>query len=164
MKNTISFLCVAVLFSATLTAQVQKDVQKKTTVKKVRVTDDENVTTKVVEDVDAEIDVIEVEGNDMQDQAKKVKKLDADRTQVVQSTTDENAANKMVVKQKKQAQQMDLEKSKEMMAQRAREEKMAMEQKKKEMMAELEKRRKELESRPKGMAKLKKDPDGDGIH
>ncbi|RDK85378.1 hypothetical protein [Marinirhabdus gelatinilytica] len=163
MKNTISFLCVAVLFSATLTAQVQKDVQKKTTVKKVRVTDDENVTTKVVEDVDAEIDVIEVEGNDMQDQAKKVKKLDADRTQVVQSTTDENAANKMVVKQKKQAQQMDLEKSKEMMAQRAREEKMAMEQKKKEMMAELEKRRKELESRPKGMAKLKKDPDGDGI-
>ena len=40
----------------------------------------------------------------------------------------------------------------------------SFEKMKKERMAELERRRKELMERPKGMAKLKKDPDGDGIN
>ncbi|MAZ72845.1 MAG: hypothetical protein CMC70_06830 [Flavobacteriaceae bacterium] len=147
-----------------LQAQVQKDVQKKTTVKKVRVTDDKEVTTKTVEDVDAEVDVIQVENNNMEDQAKKVTTLDADKTKVIGENTDENSANKMIVAQKKRAQLTELERSKQMQMEKAEKERMALEQKKREMMAELEKRRMELQSRPKGMAKLKKDPDGDGIN
>jgi len=164
MKTILSILCVALLSTVAMNAQVQKDVQKKTTIKKVRVTDDKQVTTKVVEDTDAEIDVIEVENNDMQDQAKKIKKLDADKTEVVNSNTSENASNKMLVAERMKAQEMELEKSKKMQLEAAEKEKMAIEANKKKMMEELELRRKELQSRPKGMSKLKKDPDGDGIN
>lgn len=164
MKTIVSLLCVALLSTVALNAQVQKDVQKKTTVKKVRVTNDKEITTKVIEDTDAEVDLIQVEDNDMEDQAKTVKKLDADKVEVVNSSTSANASNQMKVAEKIQGQQMDLEKSKQMQKEAALKEKMAIEANKKKMMEELKKRRMELEARPKGMSKLKKDPDGDGIN
>ncbi len=164
MKTILSLLCIAMLSTVTVNAQVQQDVQKKTTVKKVRVTDDKQITTKTVQDTNAEIDVIEVEDNNMQDQAAKVKKMDADKSEVVNSATSMNTANKELVMQKSQMQQMNLEKSKQMQMEAAEKERMALEANKKKMMEELEKRRMELQSRPKGMAKLKKDPDGDGIN
>jgi|TARA_R110000751_G_scaffold217380_1_gene320408 fibronectin type 3 domain-containing protein len=164
MKTTINLIAVALLATVTMSAQVQKDVQKKTTTKKVRVTDDNQITTKVIEDTDAEIDVIEVEGNDELNQQAKVIKKDDKTSAVVANENVENSKNKMMVAQKQKAQQMELEKSKKMMMEKAEQERMALEKMKKERMAELERRRKELMERPKGMAKLKKDPDGDGIN
>ena len=164
MKTILSILCIALLSTVTVNAQVQKDVQKKTTTKKVRVSDNNQITTKTVEDVNSEIDVIEVNDNNMEDQAKKVTKMNADKIEVIGETNSENVANKMEVAQKLKAQQMNLEKSKQMQMEAAQKEKMALEANKKKMMEELEKRRMELEARPKGMSKLKKDPDGDGIN
>ncbi|HIB48033.1 MAG TPA: hypothetical protein EYN07_05515 [Flavobacteriaceae bacterium] len=164
MKTTINLIAVALLATVTMSAQVQKDVQKKTTTKKVRVTDDNQITTKVIEDTDAEIDVIEVEGNDELNQQAKVIKKDDKTSAVVANENVENSKNKMMVAQKQKAQQMELEQSKKMMMEKAEQERMALEKMKKERMAELERRRKELMERPKGMAKLKKDPDGDGIN
>ncbi len=164
MKTTINLIAVALLATVTMSAQVQKDVQKKTTTKKVRVTDDNQITTKVIEDTDAEIDVIEVEGNDELNQQAKVIKKDDKTSAVVANDNVENSKNKMMVAQKQKAKQMELEKSKKMMMEKAEQERMALEKMKKERMAELERRRKELMERPKGMAKLKKDPDGDGIN
>ena len=164
MKTTINLIAVALLATVTMSAQVQKDVQKKTTTKKVRVTDDNQITTKVIEDTDAEIDVIEVEGNDELNQQAKVIKKDDKTSAVVANENVENSKNKMMVAQKQKAQQMELEKSKKMMMEKAEQERMALEKMKKERMAELERRRKELMERPKGMAKLKKDPDGDGVN
>lgn len=164
MKTILSLLCVALLSTVAVNAQVQKDVQKKTTTKKVRVTDDKQVTTKVVEDTDSQVDVIQVADNNMEDQATKVTKLDADKSEVVNSDTSMNTKNKMLVAQKVKMQQTNLEKSKQMQMELAEKEKMAIEANKKKMMEELEKRRMELQARPKGMAKLKKDPDGDGIN
>jgi hypothetical protein len=164
MKTILYILCIAVFSTVGVNAQVQKDVQKKTTIKKVRITDNDKITTKTVEDVDSKIDIIEVDENNMEDQAKKVTKLNADRTEVVGEENADNVANKMKVAQQMKAQQNALEKSRQMQLEQAEKEKMVLEQKKKEMMAELEKRRAELQSRPKGMAKLKKDPDGDGVN
>ncbi|QIE58570.1 hypothetical protein G5B37_03045 [Rasiella rasia] len=163
MKNTISIIAIAMIASMSMNAQVQKDVQKKTTVKTVRVTDNNMISTKIIEDTDAEIDVIEVEGTDDLNQKAKVLKKDADKTEVIGGGDVENAKNKMMVANKKELQQKELEMSKKAMDLKAKKEKMALEQKKKEMMADLEKRRAALTKRPKGMAKLKKDPDGDGI-
>ena len=164
MKTTINLIAVALLATVTMSAQVQKDVQKKTTTKKVRVTDDNQITTKVIEDTDAEIDVIEVEGNDELNQQAKVIKKDDKTSAVVANENVENSKNKMMVAQKQKAQQMELEQSKKMMMEKAEQERMALEKMKKERMTELERRRNELMERPKGMAKLKKDPDGDGIN
>ncbi|WP_432410345.1 hypothetical protein [Rasiella sp. SM2506] len=164
MKTIVSLLCIALLSTVAVNAQVQKDVQKKTTTKKVRVTDNNQITTKTVEDIDSEIDVIMVDDNNMEDQAKKVTKLNADRTEVVGENNAENVTNKMEVAQKMKVQQMNLEKSKQMQMELAQKEKMALDAIKKKMMADLEKRRMELQARPKGMSKLKKDPDGDGIN
>ena len=108
----------------------------------------------VYRDTDEEIDVIEVENNNLEDQAKKVKKIGADRTEVVGESTAENASNKMKVAQKMKAQQSELERSKQMQLEKAEKERMALEEMKKKRMAELEKRKQELQSRPKGMAKL----------
>lgn len=164
MKTILTLLCVALLSTAAMNAQVQKDVQKKTTIKKVRVTDNTQITTKTVEDIDTEVDLIEVDDTNMEDQAKKITKMNAGRSEVVDEVNADNVANKMEVAQKMKVQQMNLEKSKQMQMEKAREERMALEKMKKEMMEALEKRRAELEARPKGMVKLKKDPDGDGIN
>jgi hypothetical protein len=164
MKTILSLLCVALLSTVAVNAQVQKDVRTITTVKKVRETNDKKITTKVVQDVNSEVDLIEVEDNNMEDQAKKVNKLDADKTEVITSNTSENTSNKMIVAQKMKAQQAELENSKQMQMEAAKKEKMAIEANKKKMMEELEKRKMELQSRPKGMTKLKKKSDNDGIN
>ncbi|HBR54326.1 MAG TPA: hypothetical protein DEA82_09125, partial [Flavobacteriaceae bacterium] len=127
MKTTINLIAVALLATVTMSAQVQKDVQKKTTTKKVRVTDDNQITTKVIEDTDAEIDVIEVEGNDELNQQAKVIKKDDKTSAVVANENVENSKNKMMVAQKQKAQQMELEQSKKMMMEKAEQERMALE-------------------------------------
>ncbi len=156
MKTILSILCVVLLSTVTVNAQVQKNVQKKTTTKKVRVTDDKQVTTQTVEDTDAQIDVINVEDNEMEDQAKKVTKMNADMTEVVNSDTSMNTENKMLVDQKMKTQQMNLEKSKQMQMELAEKERKALEANKKKMMEELEKRRMELQIAPKRYGKIEK--------
>lgn len=162
MKTILSLLCAALLSTVAVNAQVKKDVQKITTVKKVRTTNDKNVTTKVVQDVNSKIDVIEVEGNNMQDQAKKVKKLDAAKREVIKSNSSENVSNKMIVAEKKKAQQVELKNSRQTQMGEAKKEKEAIDANKKKTMEELEKRKMELQARPKGMTKLKKNSDNNG--
>lgn len=163
MKTILSILCVAILATAPMNAQVQTDKQKKTTVKKVRVTDNNQISTKVVEDVDAEIDVIAVEGTDELNQKVNVIKKNADKTSVVGGDDVENVENKIKVAAKMKAQQTELERSKQMQMEKAEKERLALEKMKQQMMEDMKKRRMELEKRPKGIVKLR-DPDGDGIN
>lgn len=163
MKTILSILCVAVLATVPMSAQVQTNKQKKTTVKKVRVTDNNQISTKVVEDVNADIDVIEVEGTDELNQKVNVVKKNADQTSVVGGEDMENVENKLKVAEKMKAQETALQQSKKMQMEKAEKERLALEKMKKQMMEDMKKRRMELEKRPKGIVKLR-DPDGDGIN
>ena len=164
MKTILGILTLAFLIAGSVQAQTQKDVQKKTTTKTVRVTDDSQITTKTIEDTDEEIDVIEVKGTDDLNQKASVVKKNADTSKLVGDTNTENSENKKMVATKKEVQLMELEASKKAMELQAQKEKLLLEQKKKAMMEELAKRRAALMKRPKGMAKLQKDPDGDVIN
>ncbi|MAP54839.1 hypothetical protein [Altibacter sp.] len=157
MKKLMGLLCVLALGTYTLQAQENKDVQQKTIVKKVTMTDNDKVVTKVVEETKADIDVIEVEENGELNQEAKVVTKNADKTAVVAEANEENTSNKAMVAVKKKSLENDMEASKKAELEKAEAEKAALEAKKKELEAQMLENRKKLENRPKGMAKLKKD-------
>lgn len=156
MKQIASIITVALLCASSVIAQENKDIQEKTTVKKVTMRNDDKVTTQVIEETDAELEIIEVEGNDDLDQESTVVTKNLDKKEKVMDSNVENTANKLIVAAKKQIAKEQMKASKQAEMERAAKEKMIMEQNKAKMMAELEARREALESRPKGMAKLKK--------
>jgi len=157
MKKLMGILCVLAMGTFTMQAQENKDIQQKTIVKKVTMTDNDKVVTKVVEETKADIDVIEVEENGAVNQEAKVITKNADKTAVVAEDNEENTTNKAMVAVKKKTLENDLEASKKAEFEKAEAEKAALAAKKKELEAQMLENRKKLESRPNGMAKLKKD-------
>ncbi|MCW8980552.1 MAG: hypothetical protein OQJ83_04125 [Altibacter sp.] len=157
MKKLMGILCLLAMGTFTMQAQENKDIQQKTIVKKVTMTDNDKVVTKVVEETKADIDVIEVEENGAVNQEAKVITKNADKTAVVAEANEENTTNKAMVAVKKKTLENDLEASKKAEFEKAEAEKAALAAKKKELEAQMLENRKKLESRPKGMAKLKKD-------
>jgi hypothetical protein len=161
MKNIVLMCAASVLMVIGVNAQENKTVEKATTVKKVRVSDTK-VETKIVAETDTESGVIQVEGTNVQDQSSTEIKMKEKDVQVLADNVSIDEKNRMRMEAIKKKQQMELEAS--IAAQKAEVEKeqQALEAKKMQMMKELEVRRAALTARPKGMAKLQRDPDGDG--
>lgn len=162
MKKLVLMCAASALMIVGVHAQENKTVEKETTVKKVRVSDTK-VETKVVAETETESGVIKVEGTSKQDQESQEIKMKDKDIKVLSDDVSIDERNRMKMEAIKKKQQMELEAS--IAAQKAEieKERRALEEKKKQMMKDLEARRASLTARPKGMAKLQRDPDGDGI-
>ncbi|MFC7357291.1 hypothetical protein ACFQO1_06305 [Jejudonia soesokkakensis] len=162
MKKIVITCLASVLVMMGVHAQENKTVEKETTVKKVRVSDTK-VETKVVAETETESGVIKVEGTSKQDQGSQEIKMKDKDIKVLSDDISIDERNRMRMEAIKQKQQMELQAS--IAAQKAlvEKERKMLEEKKMQMMKDLEARRAALTARPKGMAKLQRDPDGDGI-
>jgi hypothetical protein len=154
-----TIVCTAAFFFSGLMlvqAQENKEVNEKTTVKKVT-TKDTKVETLVVKETETEKGTLTVEGNEKEDQQTVVKLDKTDDVRVIANevTLDEN--NSKLREQNLKNKEIQLEASKQAEMDKAAREKQIIEENKKQMLDAMEERRKALESRPKGMAKLKID-------
>jgi hypothetical protein len=153
----ITIVC-AVLFLgiSTMSAQENKDVDQKTTIKKV-VTKDTTVQTKVTKETDTEVGVVVVEGNEKEDQNRNVVTRKVDDKQVVVDNVSEDADNKAMQEEIARKKKLELEASIKAEKEKAEKEKAALEAIKEAQLKEMEANRQRLQHRPKGMAKLQKD-------
>ncbi|MAN59148.1 MAG: hypothetical protein CMC08_04850 [Flavobacteriaceae bacterium] len=158
MKSIILSTVASLLITVGATAQVKEDVQQETTTKKV-VVKDTRVDTKVVQEVKKNKELVMVEGNEKEDQDKKVTTIAADEVNVVTDEQSMDAENTVKVQKNVAAKNAQLEASIEAQRAEAKKERLAFDAKKRAMDQELAERRKQLEKRPKGMVKLKKDND-----
>ncbi len=157
MKRILISISIVALSITAAQAQVNRDKNETTTVKKVT-QKDTDVKTKVIKETNTENEVIEVEGNNMQDQTSKVISNKSANTEVIADDVSVDMANQQGRMDIKDRQEMELQK-----AIAAQKEKAAMEAEKErqaklmEQQKALDARRAALMSRPEGMAKLKKD-------
>lgn len=156
MKKLILTI-TAIAFGLTVSqAQVNRDINKTTTTQKV-VEKDTDVKTKIVQGTEVERKVLQVEGNQKEDQATKVITNTSSDVEVLKNDVSVDAANnaKRIANIKRQ--QQELEASKMAQMEKAEMKKKALAEEKMQRQQEMEARRASLESRPKGMAKLKRD-------
>jgi len=162
MKNLIMTIAAIALTAFTVQAQVNTDVNEKTTVKKVT-EKGTTVKTKVTKNTKTAKDVLKVEGDDKQDQkAMRITDLD-ENNEVIENAEmidPENSARMMANEKRKE---MQLQESIDMQMEAAKKEKQMLMDKKMQMEQEMMERRNMLMKRPEGMSKLNKDIDGDGI-
>jgi len=156
MKQITSILAISLFSVGSIFAQIHTDVQEVTTVKKVTMRDNEQITTQVMEETDADMEVISVKGNNEINQSATVVTTNLNKTEKTMDSNVDNAANKVIVAQKQAMLKKEMEASKLAEMEKAAKEKMILEQNKAKLQAELDARKKALESRPKGMSKLKK--------
>merc|ERR1712190_402235 len=96
MKSIILSTVASLLITVGATAQVKEDVQQETTTKKV-VVKDTRVDTKVVQEVKKNKELVMVEGNEKEDQDKKVTTIAADEVNVVTGEQSMDAENTVKV-------------------------------------------------------------------
>jgi len=156
MKQIASILAISLFSVGSIIAQESRDVQETTTVKKVTMRNNEKVTTQVIKETDADMEVVKVDGSDEVNQNVTIvtENLDS-KKKVIDSNTD-NTANKALVAKKQALRKKEMEASKLAEKEKAAKEKLLLEQNKAKLQAEVDARKKSLESRPKGMRKLKK--------
>lgn len=146
----------ALVLALSAQAQVNTDVNKTTTTQRV-VEKDTDVKTKIVQGTEVEMNVLQVEGNQKEDQATKVVTNSTSAVEVVKDDVSIDAANNQKRIDNMKRQQMELEASKQAALQKAEMKKQQLEAQAKQRQAEMEARRAALETRPKGMARLKRD-------
>lgn len=156
MKTLLLTIAIVAGTVTAVQAQVNTDVKEVTTTQKV-VEKGTDVKTKVVKKTETEKEILEVEGNDQQDQNAKIVKQKSDDLQVIEDNVSIDAENSDKRQQNMQQQQMNLQASIKAEKDKAEKERQMLLEKKAAMQRELEERRAALEARPKGMAKLKKD-------
>ncbi len=156
MKKLILTITVIAFGTNVALAQVNTDVNKTTTTQRV-VEKDTNVKTKIVQGTETDMNVLQVEGNQKEDQATKVVTKSSSAVEVVKDDVSVDATNNQKRVDNMKRQQMELEASKQAAFQKAEMKKQQLEAKAQQRQADMEARRAALENRPKGMAKLKKD-------
>ncbi len=157
MKKVILSLAISIFTLAGINAQENKDVQSTTTVKKVtqKGTD---VKTQVIAETKTDKEIIQVEGNDKQDQTSDVIKNKNIDSKVISDDVSVDVANQQQVISIKQ--QQDAELARKIADQKAEAAAKAEKERQAKLMQqqqELEARRAALTKRPEGMAKLRKD-------
>ncbi|HPE82975.1 MAG: hypothetical protein KDC94_11085 [Aequorivita sp.] len=157
MKKLMINLAVAVFTVAGIQAQVNKSVKEESTTKRVVTKVGSDVIVKETKDIDTESGALIIEDNDKVDRNfSEVTSKDSDKKVLVD---DEyiDPQNEALIAERKAQQQAQLEASKKEQAALAAKKKMEYEAKQAQMQKELAERRAKLESRPKGISKLKKD-------
>lgn len=148
---------VAILTVAGFQAQENKTVKEESTVKRVVTKEGSDVKIKEIKNTDTESGAVIVEDNDKTNQEfSETTRKDSDNKVVVDDVVVDKQ-NEAMIAEKKAQQEAQLEASKREQAEMAAKKKMEYEAKQAQMQKELAERKAQLESRPKGMAKLKKD-------
>ncbi|OAD92538.1 hypothetical protein A7A78_01120 [Aequorivita soesokkakensis] len=157
MKRILMSIAI-VAFTITATqAQVNKTVKEESTVKRVVTKEGSDVKIKEIKNTDTESGAVIVEGNDKTNQEfSEATRKDSDNKVIVDDVVVDKQ-NEAMIAEKKAQQEAQLEASKREQEALAAKKKMEYEAKQAQMQKELAERRAQLESRPKGMAKLKKD-------
>lgn len=157
MKRILLSIAI-VAFSITATqAQVNKTVKEESTVKRVVTKEGSDVKVKEIKNTDTESGAVIVEGNNQTNQEfRESSTMDSDKKVLVDETNIDQQ-NKAMIAEKKMQQEAQLEASKMEQASMAAKKKMEYDAKQAQMQQDLADRRAQLESRPKGMAKLKKE-------
>ncbi|PVW13840.1 hypothetical protein [Marixanthomonas spongiae] len=156
-KAMYSVITVFFIAFTSVYAQENKNVHKETVTKKVTVKDTK-VDTKVVQEVKEDNEVVKVEGTNEQDQnAKVITSKSGTSEQVVADEVSVDAGNAEKIMQNRNRMSEELKASIQNQKAEAEKRRQILLKKKMERQKELEQRRQELESRPDGMAKLKKD-------
>ncbi|MCB0464649.1 MAG: hypothetical protein KDC78_03085 [Aequorivita sp.] len=157
MKKVIMSCAVAILTVAGFQAQENKTVKEESTVKRVVTKEGSDVKIKEIKNTDTESGAVIVEDNDKTNQEfSETTRKDSDNKVVVDDVVVDKQ-NEAMIAEKKAQQEAQLEASKREQAEMAAKKKMEYEAKQAQMQKELAERKAQLESRPKGMAKLKKD-------
>ena len=157
MKKVIMSFAVAILTIAGIQAQENKTVKEESTIKRVITKEGSNVNVKEIKNTDTETgEVIVRDNNQTNQEFSETTKMDSDK-KVLMDDVNTDAQNEALIANQKKQQQAELEASKKEQAAIAAKKKLEYEQKQAQMQQELAERRAKLESRPKKMAKLKKE-------
>ncbi|SRX55993.1 hypothetical protein [Aequorivita sp. CIP111184] len=157
MKRILMSIAVVALSITATQAQVNKTVKEESTVKRVITKEGSDVKIKEIKDTDTESGAVIVKDNNETNQEfSETTKKDSDK-KIMVDETNVDLQNEAMIAEKKLQQQEQLEASKKQQAELAAKKKMEYEAKQAQMQKELAERRAQLESRPKGMSKLKKD-------
>ncbi len=157
MKRILMSIAIVAFTITAAQAQVNKTVKEESTVKRVVTKEGSEVKVKEIKDTDTESGAVIVEGNDKTNQEfSESSKMDTDK-KVLVDETNVDMQNEAMVAEKKMQQEAQLEASKREQAELAAKKKMEYDAKQAQMQKDLADRRAQLESRPKGMSKLKKD-------
>ncbi len=157
MKKLMISLAVAILSIAGIQAQVNKTVKEESTTKRVVIKEGSEVKVVETKKINTESGAVIIDGNNKIDQeSREVTRKDSDKKVLVDEVSIDMQNEAMIAEKKKQ-QEAQLEASKKEQAEIAAKKKMEYEAKQAQMQKELAERRAQLETRPKGMSKLKKD-------
>lgn len=150
-------LAVAILSIAGIQAQINKTVKEESTTKRVVIKEGSEVKVVETKKINTESGAVIIDGNNKKDQeSREVTREDSDKKVLVDEVSIDTQNEAMIAEKKKQ-QEAQLEASKKEQAEIAAKKKMEYEAKQAQMQKELAERRAQLETRPKGMSKLKKD-------
>lgn len=155
MKRILMSIAIAALTITAAQAQVNKTVKEESTVKRVVTKEGSDVKVKEIKNTATVSGAVIVKNdNQINQEFKETSRLDSDKKVLVDNTNIDQQ-NEAMIADKKVQQQAQLEASKKEQAEIAAKKKMEYEAKQAQMQQELAERRAQLESRPKGMAKLK---------
>ncbi len=155
MKLKYVSLLLAIPFCLMGHAQENKTVKKETTVKKVVERKGSQVIVKEVKEVDKEKGTVMVEDNEKENQEFNEAITSGKNKEVIAESVTIDAENEAAIMAAKKRQEEALQKSIQAEKEKAMAEQKALAERKKAQEQELEANRKKLESRPKGMVKLK---------
>ncbi|AFL82224.1 hypothetical protein Aeqsu_2774 [Aequorivita sublithincola DSM 14238] len=157
MKKLMMSLAVALVTIAGIQAQENKTIKEESTTKRVITKEGSDVKVKEVRTTDTQSGAVIVKDNNKTNQEfSEISKKNTDE-KVLVNDVNTDAQNEAMIAEQKAKLQSQLEASKREQAEIAAQKKMQYEQKQAQMQKELAERRAQLESRPKGMSKLRKD-------
>lgn len=156
MKRILMSIAIVALSITATQAQVNKTVKEESTVKRVITKEGSDVKVKEIKNTDTESGAVIVKNNNQTNQEfKEATKVDSDKKVLVDETNIDQQNEAMIAEKKVQL-QAQLESSKRDQAEAAAKKKLEYDAKQAQMQKDLADRRAQLESRPKGMSKLKK--------
>lgn len=156
MKRILMSIAIVALSITATQAQVNKTVKEESTVKRVITKEGSDVKVKEIKNTDTESGAVIVKNDNQTNQEfKEATKMDSDKKVLVDETNIDQQNETMIAEKKVQL-QAQLESSKRDQAEAAAKKKLEYDAKQAQMQKDLADRRAQLESRPKGMSKLKK--------
>lgn len=157
MKKFMMSLAVTVLTITGIQAQVNKTIKEESTTQRVVTREGSEVKVVETKKINTESGAVIIDGNNKMDQeSREVTREDSDKKVLVDKVyVDEQ--NETMIAEKKMQQEAQLEASKLEQARIEAKRKLEYDAKQAQMQKDLAERRAQLETRPKGMAKLKKE-------
>lgn len=155
MKPNVTWLWLVVVFCLPMAAQENKTVKEETTVTKIIKKEGSQIIVTEVTNTEQEKGALIIEGNDKVDQQYFENNEVVKENKVTTENVLIDQANEAAIEAAKKEQEAALKASIEAENEKAAAEKALLEEKKQAQLKELEENRKRLESRPKGMSKLK---------